>query len=74
MGIKEAITARQSPWQNAFVERMIGSIRRECLDHIVILNETHLRRVLSRYSSYYHSDRTHYSLAKDTPCERPVQW
>ena len=73
MGIREVITARQSPWQNAFVERFIGSIRRECLDHMVILNETHLKRVLSLYFSYYHSDSTHYGLGKDTPCERPVQ-
>ena len=73
MGIKEVITARRSPWQNAFVERLIGSIRRECLDHMVIVNEAHLKRVLSLYFSYYHSDRTHYSLGKDTPFERPLQ-
>ena len=73
MGVKEVTTAHRSPWQNTFVERLIGSIRRECLDHKVILNETHLRRVLSRYFDYYHSDRTHYALGKDTPFERPVQ-
>jgi transposase InsO family protein len=73
MGIKQVITARQSPWQNAFVERLIGSIRREFLDHVMVLNERHLKRILSSYFHYYHHDRTHYSLGKDTPCERPVQ-
>jgi len=74
MGIKEVITARRSPWQNAFVERLIGSIRRECLDHVMVLNESHLKRILSSYFDYYHHDRTHYSLEKDTPCERQVQF
>ena len=74
MGIKEVITAAQSPWQNPFVERLIGSIRRDCLDHvIVVLNESHLSRILSSYFDYYHYDRTHYGLGKDTPVERPVQ-
>ena len=73
MRIREVITARQSPWQNAFVERLIGSIRRECLDHVMVLNESHLKRILSSYFHYYHHDRTHYSLEKDTPCKRPVQ-
>jgi hypothetical protein len=62
MGITEVITAPRSPWQNAYVERVIGSIRRECLDHIVIFNERHLRRVLSSYIDYYHRSRTHLSL------------
>jgi hypothetical protein len=54
MGIEEVITAPRSPWQNPFVERVIGSIRRECLDHVIIINERHLRRVLSSYFRYYH--------------------
>jgi transposase InsO family protein len=73
MGITEVITALRSPWQNACVERVIGSIRRECLDHIVIFNERHLRRVLSCYVDYYHRTRTHLSLDKDCPASRPVQ-
>ncbi len=73
MDIKELIIAPQSPWQNPFVERLIGSIRRDCLDHVIVLNERHLRRVLSSSLDYYHHDRTHYGLEKDTPFERPVQ-
>jgi len=73
MGIREVITARQSPWQNPFVERLIGSVRRDCLDHVIVLNESHLKRTLSSYFEYYHHDRTHYGLGKDTPFERPVQ-
>jgi hypothetical protein len=73
MGIKEVITAPQSPWQNPFVERLIGSVRRDCLDHVIVLNESHLSRILSSYFDYYHYDRTHYGLGKDTPVERPVQ-
>ena len=72
MGITEVVTAPRSPWQNAYVERVIGSIRRECLDHIVIFNERHLRRVLSSYVDYYHRTRTHLSLDKDCPDPRPV--
>ncbi len=72
MGITEAITAPRSPWQNAYVERVIGSIRRECLDHIVIFNERHLRRVLSSYADYYQGTRTHLALDKDCPDSRPV--
>jgi Integrase core domain len=71
MGITEVITAPRSPWQNACVERAIGSIRRECLDHIVIFNERHLRRVLSSYVDYYQRTRTHLSLDKDCPDLRP---
>jgi transposase InsO family protein len=73
MGIKEVISPPQSPWQNPFVERLIGSIRRDCLDHVIVLNESHLSRILSSYFDYYHYDRTHYGLGKDTPFERPVQ-
>src|SRR5450830_1297109 len=67
VGIKEVITAPRSPWQNPYVERLIGSIRRECLDHIIIFNEHHLRGVLSRYFQYHHKIRTHLSLNKDCP-------
>jgi putative transposase len=73
MGIGEVITAPRSPWQNGYVERVIGSIRRECLDHIVIFNERHLRRVLSTYVDYYHGTRTHLSLDKDCPDSPPIQ-
>jgi len=73
MGITEVITAPRSPWQNAYVERVIGSIRRECLDHIVIFNERHLCRVLSGYVDYYHRTRTHLSLDKDCPDSRSIQ-
>lgn len=73
MGIKEVVTAPRSPWQNPYVERVIGSIRRECLDHVVIFNERHLRRVLSSYADYYHRTRTHLSLDKDCPDSRQVQ-
>ena len=79
MGITEVVSAPRSPWQNAYVERVIGSLRRECLDYIVILNELivifnerHLRRVLSSYADYYHRSRTHLSLDKDCPDPRPV--
>ena len=72
MGIAEVVSAARSPWQNAYVERVIGSIRRECLNHIVIFNERHLRRVLSSYVDYYHRTRTHLSLDKDCLDPRPV--
>jgi putative transposase len=73
MGITEVLTAAQSPWQNAFVERLIGSIRRECLDHVIVLGEKHLRRILRSYFEYYQESRTHLSLGKDPPCTRAVQ-
>jgi integrase-like protein len=73
MGITEVITAPRSPWQNPYVERLIGSIRRECLDHVIILSERHLRRVLSSYFQYHHDARTHLSLDKDCPRPRAVQ-
>jgi transposase InsO family protein len=72
MGIKEVVTAPRSPWQNAYVERIIGSIRRECLDHIIIFNEHHLREVLSRYFQYHHKSRTHLSLDTDCPETCPI--
>ena len=73
MGIEEAITSPRSPWQNPFVERLIGSIRRECLDHVIVLNEHHLRRLLGEYLEHYHRWRCHRSLAMDCPFPRPVQ-
>jgi len=62
-----------SPWQNGFAERLIGSIRRECVDHFVVLSEAHLRRILRAYAGYYNDIRTHRSLDKDAPVSRPVQ-
>src|SRR2546425_2195267 len=73
MGTREVLTAPSSPWQNPFAERLIGSIRRECLDHVVVLGERHLRRTLTRYFAYYHRARTHLSLDKDAPDGRPVE-
>jgi putative transposase len=73
MAIEEVVTAPRSPWQNAYVERIIGSIRRECLDHVVVFDERHLRRVLSAYLRYHHRSRTHLSLEKDCPEPRPIQ-
>src|SRR5476651_73639 len=73
MGIRDKPIAPASPWQNAFAERLIGSIRRECLYHIVDLGEAHLRRILRSYSAYYNDIRTHRSLDKDAPVSRPVQ-
>jgi putative transposase len=73
MGIREVLTAPQSPWQNPFAERLIGSIRRECLDHVLVLSERHLRRILTRYFVYYHRARTHLSLDKDAPDRRPIE-
>jgi transposase InsO family protein len=72
MGIRDKPIAPGSPWQNCFAERLIGSVRRECVDHIVALGEQHLRRLLKSYASYYNTARTHRSLAKDTPLMRPV--
>ena len=73
MGIHEVKTAPRSPWQNPYVERLIGTLRRECLDHMVVFNATHLRRLLRDYLIYYHSARTHLSLDKDAPEPRPVE-
>ena len=72
LGIKEVLTAPQSPWQNPYAERLIGSIRRECLNHFVILNARHLKRTLSAYFRYYHESRTHLSLGKQCPSPRQV--
>src|SRR5205823_14962746 len=73
MRIREVLTAARCPWQNPFAERLIGSIRRECLDHVLVLSERHLRRILTRYFAYYHCTRTHLSLDKDTPYGRPAE-
>jgi transposase InsO family protein len=74
MGIRDHPTAPRSPWQNGHVERLIGSIRRECLDHIVIMGEASLRRTLKAYARYYNEVRTHRSLHKDAPKTRPIQF
>ena len=73
MGIRDKPIAPASPWQNGFVERLIGSIRRECIDHIVVLGEAHLRRILRSYARYYNDIRTHRSLDKDAPTYRSVE-
>ncbi|MDP9324838.1 MAG: integrase core domain-containing protein [Acidobacteriota bacterium] len=73
MGIREGLSSPSSPWQNPYAERLIGSIRRECLDHVIVLGERHLRRVLAAYITYYHGSRTHLSLEKDAPRPRRVQ-
>jgi transposase InsO family protein len=72
LGIEEAIIAPRSPWQNPFAERVIGSIRRDCLDRVIVLNEAHLRRILTRYLAYYHESRTHLSLDRNAPIRRTV--
>jgi transposase InsO family protein len=73
MGIRDRSTAPCSPWQNGHIERLIGSIRRECLDHVVVLGEAHLRRILTAYADYYSRVHTHLALEKDAPFHRPVQ-
>ena len=73
MGIRDKPIAPGSPWQNGFAERLIGSIRRECVDHIVVLGEAHLRRILTKYAAYYNELRTHRSLGKDAPIHRAIQ-
>ena len=73
MGIRDRPTAPRSPWQNGYCERLIGSIRRDCLDHVVVFGERHLRHVLRSYANYYNQARTHLSLNKDAPASRTVQ-
>jgi Integrase core domain len=73
MGIEEVVIAPWSPWQNPYVERRIGSIRRECLNHVIVLHERHLRRLLTEYFQYYHHWRTHRALEMDCPLQRPIQ-
>jgi transposase InsO family protein len=73
MGIRDRPIAPRSPWQNGHIERLIGSIRRECLDHVVVLGASHLRRALGAYADYYNRARTHLALAKGALLGRPVQ-
>ena len=73
MGIRDKPIAPGSPWQNGFAERLIGSIRRECVDHVIVLGEAHLRRILTKYAAYYNELRTHRSLGKDAPIHRAIQ-
>ena len=73
MGIRDHPIAPRSPWQNTYAERLIGSIRRECLDHVVVMGAAHLRRILQSYAAYYNQARTHRSLNKDCPVRRPIQ-
>jgi len=73
MGIHEVLSTPRSPWQRAYVERVIGSIRRECLDHVIVFHESSLRRTLHSYFDYYHRSRTHLSLGKDSPEPRAIQ-
>jgi transposase InsO family protein len=72
MGIRDRPIAPRSPWQNAYVERLIGSIRRECLDHMIVFGEAHLRRNVGAYVTYYNEARTHRSLNKDAPFQRAI--
>ena len=73
MGIRDKPIAPSSPWQNAYAERLIGTIRRECLDHMIVFGETHLRRILGRYAAYYNGSRIHRSLDKDSPFHRAIE-
>jgi putative transposase len=73
MGIEQVLSAPRSPWQRAYVERVIGTIRRECLDHVIVLHQTSLSRHLQLFLDYYHQTRCHLALNKDTPEGRPVQ-
>ena len=72
MGIQEVLTAPRSPWQNAVAERLIGSVRRECLDHVIVFHEAGLERLMKLYYHYHQRSRTHLSLDKDTPIPRPI--
>jgi len=73
LGIEEVKSAYRSPWQNPFVERLIGSIRRECPDHLIVLSEQHLQQILTEYFAYYHESRTHLSLDRNAPFPRSVE-
>jgi putative transposase len=73
LGIQEKVIAPRSPWQNPIAERSIGSIRRECLDRVIVINERHLRRLMVEYFDYYHRSRTHRSLGQDAPIERAIE-
>ena len=73
MGIEEVVCTARSPWQNPYAERVIGSIKRECLQHVIVLNERHLKRILRSYLEYYHDSRTHLSLNRNSPNPRDVE-
>jgi hypothetical protein len=73
MGIRDRPTSFRSPWQNGYVERLIGSIRRECTDHLIVFNAEHLRQILAKYTTYYNEVRTHVSLGKDAPYTRQIE-
>ena len=73
LSLEQLVTAPRSPWQNAYVERLIGSVRRECLDHVIVFHEDHLRKILTNYFEYYHAARTHLGLGKDAPIPRQVE-
>jgi putative transposase len=73
MGVREIITSRKSPWQNPYAERSIGSIRRKCLDHVIVLGERHLRRILGAYVRYYNEARPHLSLDRNAPVPRSIE-
>ena len=73
MGIKQVLSAPRSPWQRAYVERLIGTLRRECLDHFIVFHERSLYRQLRTFVDYYHRNRVHLALEKDTPEPRPIQ-
>ena len=72
-GLKPKRTSVQAPWQNGVAERWIGSARRDCFDHVIALNEAHVRRLGREFSAYYHEDRTHLGLGTDTPSKRPIE-
>ena len=73
MGIRDKPTAPRSPWQNPYVERLIGTIRRECLDHMIVFGQAHLRRILDKFAAYYNESRIHRSLDKDAPFHRAIE-
>ncbi len=73
LGLEQVRTAFRSPWQNGYAERWIASLRRDCLDHVIAINERQVRRVISAYVDYYHADRTHLGLEKDSPDERSIE-
>jgi transposase InsO family protein len=73
MGIRDRPTSPRSPWQNGYAERLVGSIRRECIDHVIIFGERHLRHLLRSYLDYYNETRTHLSLDKDAPISRAIE-
>jgi Integrase core domain len=73
IGIRDRPIAPRSPWQNPYVERLIGTIRRECLDHMIVFGQAHLRRILGKYAAYYNESRIHRSLDKDAPFHRAIE-